>query len=104
MRKGLGPDKTWTPQLLVGGGLGQPLLPRAVQILLLFFACATMARKFGSTEVEDQTVVNLSPAPPASIMQIGQGPRAASEISDPNQAGLVSSGADPSHLCILLWA
>lgn len=103
MRKGLGPDKTWTLQLLVGGGLDQPLLPCAVQILL-FFARATMARKFGSTEVEDQTVVNLSPAPPASIMQIGQGPRAASEISDPNQAGLLSFGADPSHLCILLWA
>lgn len=69
MRKGHGLNKTWTLQPLVRGGLDQTLMPCAVQILFCF-TCATMTRKFGSTELEDQTVVNISPPlllPPCTL-------------------------------------
>lgn len=71
--------------------------PHAVQILS-FLTCATMGKKRGRTEVVDQTDGEPFHAPPASIVQTGKGPRAASEISDADQAGAGVFWAD-SHTC-----
>ena len=43
-------------------------------------------------------MVNLSTTHPATVLQIGKGPRATSEISDPDQVGAGVFWAEP-HIC-----
>lgn len=85
----------WSPHHLAEGHQDLLLFPRSVQILS-FSTCATWDRS--STRLKARPMANLSINPPASILQTGRRPRAASEISDPNQAGVCVFWADP-HTC-----
>lgn len=86
----------WSPHHLAGGHQHPLLFPSCCANTVIFYTC------HGGIEAaqrpKTRPMASLSINPPASILQTGRWPGAASEISDPNQTGVGVFYTDP-HTC-----
>lgn len=77
---------------------GSTFVPLLLTNIVIFYVCHGGIEVEAAQRLKTRPLANLSINPPASILQTGRRPRAVSEISDPNQAGVGVFWADP-HTC-----